>query len=274
MTTRSLDRGLTRALSFSASGRRFPAGTDFLDGIVSNMELELQMNTDQGQRILNKTASPDSGASQTDNDFFLGLTSGSDSTDPTFNTDRHDFDGGDLFTAAVDTSFMDTVNFSSNCDITFIIVFDKGATLANNDYLFSSGSIAFGGLSLNQRSNGDLRVQQDSGGTSLFSDLAISISTTTTDNVLVLSINAANSRLDAHYNSKTPVSNTALSFDTTDTDDSSTETAAIGANINTQFLPNGDSMSFFAIRNKESTDAEAESIIDYLSDNGFITAIP
>ena len=96
-------------------------GLGFLNGVISNMELELDMSTDQNQRILNRIASPDSGASQAANDFFLGSDGTIQVTDPTFNTDRYDFDGGDLFGSVANTPFMDTIGHIA-VPLTFIFL--------------------------------------------------------------------------------------------------------------------------------------------------------
>lgn len=244
-------------------------GNGFLDSIVSNMELELDASetssySGSGQTWSNLIADPDSGASQTDNDFFLGADSGASTDDPTFNVDRFDLDGGDLFTHTVDTTFMNAINLSTNANITFIIIYDKGPTLGSLDFFFSSDFIAGGGLSFDTKNDGDLTVRQDTGGTPLTQVINFNIVTSTTDNLLILSFNGTNDRLDAWDNSKVQKALTSVGFDTTDTEDSSANSATIAANINTQFLPSGDSIKYFAIRNKETLDAEAESIIDHL----------
>jgi len=255
-------------------------GVTFLDTLLSNMELELDATestsySGSGQTWANVITSPDSGAAKTDNDFFLGLTSGSESTDPTFNVDRFDFDGGDLFacTTAGGTTFMNEMHFSTN-PFTMIMVFDIGSTLADADRFFANGFLSTGGILLSTEADGDLSILQRSGTGAADGDtsVAISMATTTTDNVMVVSVDYADDSVSVWYNSKTPVKNSTVGWDTRD-DNPSSDTPSIAANINNQFLPSGDAMSFFAIRNKITTDAEAESIIDYLSDKGLIAAI-
>lgn len=253
-----------------------------LADIVANMELELDFSETtsypgSGQTVSNIILSPDSGAGQTDNDWFFGETSSVEASDPTFNTDQIDFDGGDFCTStfATGTAYMNALADNTNA-MTFILVFSIGSTLANTDYWFAN-NLAAGNtdsvIGFNTRSDGNMRLVQGSGTSAMNSDIAIGMATSTVDNVLILSVDMPNSRMDAHYNSRTPVSTTSITFDGTNTDNTAVPKIAAFGNGNLQ-QPNGNSLKFFAIRADATDDTEAEAIIDELTARGLIGTIP
>jgi len=221
-----------------------------------------------GQNLLNIVASPNSGELQSEYDFFLGETSSSEASDPTFNVDTFDHDGGDWFRSiqAAQSAFLDTICYDTN-DITFLVVFDIGATLADNDYFYLTDQAGASDctLGIQTRANGDIRVAQGSGTATMFTTLAVGMATTTTDNVLIVSIDMPNSRIDAWYNSDTPVVVTSISFDGTNTTTTSDPATIGGIPFNNALLmPNGYSLKIMGMRATATTDAEAEDAIDHL----------
>jgi len=173
-----------------------------------------------GQSVTSIVATPNSGATTSQYGFTLGETSSVEASDPTFNVDTFDHDGTDWFnsTEASQSSLLDTICYDT-MEVTFFIVFDIGSTLDTTDffYLTDQSGGANCNLGLATVSNGDLRISQSSGSGGSNFDLAIGMATSTTDNVLIVSIDMLNSRIDAWYNSDTPVVLTSVAFDGTNT---------------------------------------------------------
>jgi hypothetical protein len=259
--------GLGLGLQDQVSGGGGLSG-DYLNGVVSGMEFEWDASetasySDPSATVANLIGSPASGASQTAYDMWRGAAETVDGDEPTFSTNTFSFDGGDLLQAkAANTTFMQNINLSTSA-CTIVMVVGIGTSLLNNDYFFASGTAANGGLLIGTRSDGSLRILQNSGGSSLISDFAGVLSTSST-HLLVISIDGPNSRIDLWADSTTIASNTGLTFDSTNTAPSNDDPFTFGANISTQNIPSGNTMRLGAVRNVASSQADAEAIIAHL----------
>jgi len=232
------------------------------------MELEWDASVAEsytsGQTVNSLVSSPDSGETSASHGWFLGADGDASTDDPTFNVNTFDLDGGDFFTTVTsgNNTWMQTMHYSTN-PVTYIMIYDIGGTISGNRFFTNGVAFSTGGTDIGERTDGNLDVFQDSGGTT-FDYEADTNMTTTSTNILIVSMDGPNSTVKTWHNSTTSITATSQSFDTTNTDASTTSATVAARSGGSKILAAGHSYRLFALRNKATTDAEAALIITHL----------
>ena len=247
------------------------SGNLYLQGSVASCCADLDATIaasygGSGQTWANLIAAPADSAAQSAYDFYLGATSGSSTDDPAFTGSPGSSaaywacDGGDFFQIAAGntTLLKDAHKTTGGGDVTMVMVFKSGSTLANSPCFGNANAGASHGFdSLTATTGTAFKMAQYNGTTGATTGTLETIAAST-DYVVAVAFNYTSGTLKTALNARVFTNRTiASNVDTTD----ATNAFKIGG-AGTGIIPTGYRIYSFSLFNALLSDANLSSVID------------
>lgn len=255
-----LGLGLTRRAPVAGGG-----GASYLDSVVASVccDLDGAFYT-SGQTWENQIESPADGAAQTDYDFYLGADGSASTDDPTFDTDKFTFDGGDHFQiVSGNTPLLDDWHHNASGSDWWIAMAFQLNSVTGQQFLFATnyGAVAADGAHI--RANGtDVRLVLNDDGTIDNQVIESAALSTGTDYLLIVSADKSTGSVRSWLNTTTASSHT-YTFQTAGS--ASHAAARIGKDTNnTNPIANGGIAYHFSAGNEYLDNTKAAAIFAHL----------